>query len=110
VYAALALGGTIDGIAIVGRGTLDEATREHACGPDAVLNRTTRFGLGFQLPHAERPIGPNAGAFGHFGAGGSLGFADPETRLAFGYVTNLMGPRFQNPVTRSLVDAVYACL
>jgi len=44
------------------------------------------------------------------GAGGSLGFCDPEPGLAFGYVMNQMGPRWQNPRTRALVDAVYACL
>jgi CubicO group peptidase (beta-lactamase class C family) len=45
-----------------------------------------------------------------FGAGGSLGFADPGNGIAFGYVMNQMGPRWQNPRTRALVDAVYACL
>jgi CubicO group peptidase (beta-lactamase class C family) len=48
--------------------------------------------------------------FGHFGAGGSLGFADPENGVAFGYVMNQMSPRWQSPRTRALVDAVYACL
>src|SRR5206468_960558 len=47
---------------------------------------------------------------GHFGAGGSLGFCDPEADLAFGYVMNDMGPRWQNPRNRALIDAVYACL
>ena len=46
-----------------------------------------RFGLGFQL---NRPPnhGPNPRAFGHAGYGGSLGFADPEPRLGFGYTPN----------------------
>ncbi|HYR95491.1 MAG TPA: serine hydrolase domain-containing protein [Candidatus Binatus sp.] len=110
VYAALAAGGTLDGIELVGRGTLAEAIREHANGPDAVLGRASRFGLGFQLPQPERPLGPHAGAFGHFGAGGALGFADPEAGVAFGYVMNRMGPRWQNPTNRSLMDAVYSCL
>jgi CubicO group peptidase (beta-lactamase class C family) len=61
-------------------------------------------------PQPERPLGPGQAAFGHFGAGGSLGFCDPGPRLAFGYVMNQMGPRWQNPRTRALVDAVYACL
>ena len=50
---------------------------EHSYGPDRVLERPSRFALGFQLTQPERPLGPNAGAFGHFGAGGSLGFCDP---------------------------------
>ena len=75
-----------------------------------MLHRPSRFGLGFQLTQPERPIGPGQAMFGHFGAGGSLGFADPENGVAFGYVMNQMGPRWQNPRTRALVDAVYACL
>jgi len=110
VYAVLAAGGTLEGIELVGRGTLAEAVVEHANGPDAVLCRASRFGLGFQLPQPERPLGPHRGAFGHFGAGGALGFADPEAGVAFGYVMNKMGPRWQNPTTRNLLDAVYACL
>ena len=79
-------------------------------GQDLVLHRPSRFGLGFQLTQPERPIGPGQATFGHFGAGGSLGFADPENRIAFGYVMNQMGPRWQNPRTRALVDAVYESL
>jgi CubicO group peptidase (beta-lactamase class C family) len=55
-------------------------------------------------------MGPNPGAFGHFGAGGSLGFCDPEAGIAFGYVTGRMGPRWQNPCNRALIDALYASL
>jgi CubicO group peptidase (beta-lactamase class C family) len=83
---------------------------EHAYGQDLVLARPSRFGLGFQLTQPERPIGPGQATFGHFGAGGSLGFCDPGAGLAFGYVMNQMGPRWQNPRTRALIDAVYECL
>lgn len=110
VYTALANGGTIDGISALARDTLARATVEQSCGADLVTERVSRFGLGFQLTQPERPLGPNPGAFGHFGAGGSLGFCDPESGLAFGYVTNDMGPRWQNPRNRSLIDAVYSSL
>ena len=83
---------------------------EQVYGQDLVLGRPSRFGLGFQLTQPERPLGPGNAAFGHFGAGGSLGFCDPDSGVAFGYVMNQMGPRWQNPRTRALVDAVYACL
>lgn len=107
VYAALAKGGAIDGVDIVPSSLLREAVTEQSFGPDRVLERESRFGLGFQLPQAERPLGPNSGAFGHFGAGGSLGFCDPETGVAFAYVTNDMGPRWQNPRNRALLEAIY---
>jgi CubicO group peptidase (beta-lactamase class C family) len=104
VYAAL-----ISRTAIVDPAALTEATAEQVYGQDLVLHRPSRFGLGFQLTQPERPIGPGQATFGHFGAGGSLGFADPGNGIAFGYVMNQMGPRWQNPRTRALVDAVYAC-
>jgi CubicO group peptidase (beta-lactamase class C family) len=110
IYAALAEGGTIDGVHILSRETLRSAVVEHSYGRDNVLERSTRFGLGFQLTHAERLLGPNPRAFGHFGAGGSLGFCDPDTGLAFGYVTNDMGPRWQNPRNQALINAVYASI
>jgi CubicO group peptidase (beta-lactamase class C family) len=90
--------------------TLREAITEHSAGADFVLGRPSRFGLGFQLTQPERPLGPNPGSFGHFGVGGSLGFVDPDAGLAFGYAMNRGGPRWQNPRTRALIDAVYECL
>jgi len=85
-------------------------TTETSVGMDCVLARPSRFGVGFQLTQSERPLGPNTASFGHFGAGGALGFADPDADLAFAYVMNLPGPRWQNPRTRALLDAVYASL
>ena len=53
-------------------------------------------------------IGPRA--FGHVGAGGSLGFADPDLELSFGYAMTKMGPGLLlNPRGQSLVDAACAC-
>jgi CubicO group peptidase (beta-lactamase class C family) len=50
-------------------------------------------------------------AFGHVGAGGSIGFADPECGLSFGYTMNQMGPGLLlNPRGQALVDAAYRCL
>jgi CubicO group peptidase (beta-lactamase class C family) len=103
VYQGL-LGGLIDA------DLLAEAVTEHSAGLDRILERPSRFGLGYQLTQAERPLGPNAGAFGHFGAGGSLGFCDPEAGVAFGYVMNDLGPRWQNPRNKALIEALYGCL
>jgi CubicO group peptidase (beta-lactamase class C family) len=110
LYDALVRGGRIDGYELVGTDALREATTESSCGDDLVLERPSRFGLGFQLPLPDRPIGRSPSGFGHFGAGGSLGFCDPADALAFGYVTGDMGPRWQNPRNRGLTAAVYASL
>jgi CubicO group peptidase (beta-lactamase class C family) len=110
IYAALAGGGQLDGHRVVDSAALAAAAEEQVYGEDLVLRRPSRFGLGFQLTHPERPLGRGPRCFGHFGAGGSVGFCDPDAGLAFGYVTNQMGPRWRNPRNRALMDACYACI
>jgi CubicO group peptidase (beta-lactamase class C family) len=56
-------------------------------------------------------LGPNPDAFGHAGAGGSIGMADPTARVAIGYVMNQMGAGvLLNARGQALIDAVYTCL
>ena len=88
LYAALAGDGRVHGVHILAPDIIRLASTEQVYGDDLVLQRPTRFGLGFQLPQPERRLGPSARAFGHFGAGGSLGFADPDRRVSFGYAMN----------------------
>ncbi len=74
---------------------LAELTREHAVGEDKTLLTRTRFGLGCMLDQPEvanATYGMGPRAFGHPGAGGSIGFADPDRDVAFGFVTNNLGP------------------
>ncbi|MFD3521959.1 serine hydrolase domain-containing protein [Streptomyces sp. NPDC058653] len=86
--------------------TLTLARTEESAGPDRVLVVGTRFGLGFMLHGSGAPLlGP--GSFGHPGRGGSLGFADPESGIAFGYVTNGMRKGVTaDPRAQALVRAV----
>ncbi|MYU23996.1 serine hydrolase domain-containing protein [Streptomyces sp. SID8352] len=108
VYAALI--GEVDGVRLFTPATLAAARAEESTGPDRVLVVPTRFGLGYMLHGAASPLlGP--GSFGHPGRGGSLGFADPESGIAFGYVTN----GFRRSVTadprpQALVGAMRAAL
>ena len=110
LYTALAHGGTISGVEVLPSAVLAEAVREVSHGDDLVLGRISRFAHGFQIPIPERGFGPNAEAFGHYGAGGSVGFCDPIAKVGFGYVMNQMGPRWQNPRNRALIDALYQSL
>ena len=88
---------------------LAEATRPWSEGRDRLLDRDTRFGLGFQLAQPDRPMGPGRRAYGHFGAGGSLGFHDPDNDLVFTYVCNRCeGRRWQTARNRRLLDALTA--
>ncbi len=91
LYDALATGGSLAGRRILTTESIARASTEQAIGPDVVLGAKTRWGLGFALTQPEIPLGPNPRAFGHPGAGGSLGFADPDARVGFGYTMSQMG-------------------
>jgi CubicO group peptidase (beta-lactamase class C family) len=77
----------------LGAGQLDRALVQQTEGPDAVLmGLDIQWGLGFML---NRGIVAAAGlggphSFGHFGMGGSAGWADPDLELGMGYVMNRM--------------------
>ena len=109
LYGAFLRGGP-PGVHWVGDALRSEAMAIQADGDDRVTRRASRFGLGFQLAQPSRPIGASPRAFGHFGYGGSLGFADPDAGLAFGYVMNRPGERWNNPRTERLIEALYRCL
>jgi len=105
--------GLLDG-SLLDSALLAEMTREHSLGDDLTLLTRTRLGLGLML---EQPDMPNATyglgrhAFGHPGAGGSIGFADPERDLAFGFVVNTLGPFvLMDPRAQKLARVVGGCL
>jgi CubicO group peptidase (beta-lactamase class C family) len=116
MYAPLACGGKINGITVVDETALERMGHLESQGMDRILLLPTRFASGFMKSVDNRPddsvlMGPNAAAFGHGGAGGSIGMADPEARVAIGYVMNQLGQGvLLNERGQSLIDAVYACL
>ena len=89
---------------------LAEATSPQSVGYCPILHEEVTFGLGFKPTVPRRPFGPNPRSFGHFGTGGAVGFADPDTGVAFGYVMNHVIPRWQSTRNRALIDAVYQAL
>jgi CubicO group peptidase (beta-lactamase class C family) len=120
LYTPLALGGGAGGVRLVDADTLAEAQAvSSASADDAMLRIGLRFGLGFMKSSDNRKSAPGAtdsiilseSAFGHAGMGGSLGFADPDARLAFGYAMNKQGRGVAlNERGQSLVDATYRSL
>lgn len=114
MYTPLATGGG----ALVDEPTLDRMRCvSTATNCDATLYVATRFALGFMVSMDNRAktepdsviLGEHA--FGHVGAGGSIGFADVEHALGFGYTMNRMGPGvLLNERGQSLVDATYTAL
>jgi CubicO group peptidase (beta-lactamase class C family) len=82
---------------------------EQAAGTDRVLLVPSRFASGFMLPTNESPLGGPT-SFGHPGRGGSLGFADPDSGIAFGYVVSHIRQDMNDTRAATLVNAVRACL
>ena len=102
--------GEVDGVRLLAPETVAAASASQMHGPDRVLRLPTHFGLGFMLPPTLCADLPD-GAFGHPGAGGSLGFADPVHGLAFGYAMNQMQlGLLGDPRAERLVSAAYASL
>ena len=58
---------------------------------DKVIHTDTSYSLGFGKPMPGYVFGSSGKAYGWNGAGGSFGFADPDTGIGFGYVMNKMG-------------------
>ena len=90
--------------------TMEQARTERSAGPDRVLVVGTRFGLGYMLHGAASPL-LSPTSFGHPGRGGALGFADPESGLAFAYVPNAFRKSVTaDPRAQALVRAVGTAL
>jgi CubicO group peptidase (beta-lactamase class C family) len=73
---------------------------------DGALKVEVPFSLGFAKPWPTHPFG-SPGAFGHGGAGGSFGFADPEWEIGYGYVLNGLGTYLVDPRDLALRTAMY---
>ena len=110
-YSAFATGGRelgirADTIALLAapavppvRGFYDECVRSEA-----------QFSLGFMKPSAALPFG-GPHSFGAPGAGGAMGFADPDAAVGYGYVTSQMGATLAgDPRDVALRDALYSVL
>lgn len=86
VYAALAGGGTVDGVQLLSPQTVQAAGRVQTRQWDRVLGLTMRWRLGYH--HAFLRGATSRRGFGHYGYGGSGGWADPDRGLAVAFTTN----------------------
>jgi CubicO group peptidase (beta-lactamase class C family) len=65
--------------------TFEWMAQQQSWGHDRTLDCPNAFGMVFMIPQPRLPFA-GLGAFGHDGAGGALGFADPTTGISFGYI------------------------
>jgi CubicO group peptidase (beta-lactamase class C family) len=110
-YGALARGGELEGVRVLSPAQIARCHTEEANGIDAVMSVPMRFGLGYRLTQPAAKYGPNPHTFGHTGAGGSLGFADPDAKIGFAYTMNQMGTQvLLDARVAALIDALYSSL
>ena len=83
LYAALGNGGELDGVRILPAERVATATRLQTDDVDLAIQQPVRKALGYFQSGAISAMGPRTSAFGHPGAGGAIGFADPEHEFAF---------------------------
>ncbi len=89
MYAAIAEGGTLDGVELLSPGMIPRMSKVQVHTRDRVIPIRMGWRLGYHTAFTSRGALPTA--FGHFGFGGSGAWADPTKRLAVAMVNNRLG-------------------
>lgn len=118
VYAPLSRGGEVAGVRLVAPESLARMRLTRSASDcDLILQLATTFTLGYSKSWGKRALGPGnyvilgEHAFGTPGMGGSIGFADGEAGMSFGYVMNRHGSGVGlNERGQSLIDAAYCAV
>ncbi|MGJ3232777.1 MAG: serine hydrolase domain-containing protein [Oceanicaulis sp.] len=111
LMAPFASGGKLDGEAFVSPEAIREAMQQRVSGEDRVLPFDLAFAAGVMINRGSRAFGPEPVAVGHYGFGGSCGFADPERGLSGAYVMNRqMDVLVGDERAKALIEAAYGCL
>jgi CubicO group peptidase (beta-lactamase class C family) len=93
--------------------TLREGIKPRVSGPDRTMLIDSCFGLGYMRPSMTffTPAAGRESAFGHTGAGGSIGLGDPDADLSVAYLPNLMGDQLSGDLRAyGIVKAAYGSL
>jgi CubicO group peptidase (beta-lactamase class C family) len=89
--------------------TVAAMTQLQVAGHDVVLDKHSRFAIVFQKAGPHLPAGSHQ-AFGHEGAGGAIGFADPWHGVAYGHIPRRMvTPGGADPRGLALARTLRAC-
>ncbi|HEX4086401.1 MAG TPA: serine hydrolase domain-containing protein [Chthoniobacteraceae bacterium] len=118
LYGMLAGGGEDAGRRYLAPGALEAMSHTLTSGFDLVLRMDNAFSAGFLQDPVDAAgkklrasFGPSARAFGQVGAGGSVGFADPDRAIGFAYVMNQMEPGvLPNAKSLLLIQRMYEAL
>lgn len=114
IYAALAEGGTIDGVRLLSPEALARATvTQWSDMEEGLLLRPLAMALGFMTnpPDGKKLFGSAEDAFGHLGSGGARALAIPSQRLAVCFVSNYQSEHRSIGVrTEAIVEAATTCI
>ncbi len=106
-YLPFANDGTHDGRRYLKAETLAPLHRRQSWSDrDLVLQKPVGWSHGF-LKEERHLFCPHPESFGHAGIGGTLGWADPVDRIAFGYSLNRSDWRIRSPRAIALCRALY---
>ena len=113
IYGALGAGGAWGGHRLLSAEGIRRASTALTSGTDVILQVPMRRSLGFMMPVPGSGDARGENSFGHAGMGGSIGFADPDAGIGFGYAMNQMWASTldgDDPRSARLARAVYASL
>ena len=109
-YCAVVLG-DMDGVHLMKKATLETMITEQHNIKERYLGRHYHQGSGVVLSSKPNAwMGPNARAFGHQGAGGAIGFGDPDAKLGFSYAMNKPHADVTVPTRARVIEEIYAAL
>lgn len=111
ILSVISLGGTVDGVRLLGPDTIDLIFQEQANGVDLVLGVPLRWGIGYGLPQPETvPSIPDDGRICFWGGwGGSMIIMHPDRGLTISYMMNKMsdGTIISSDVADTYITAIY---
>ncbi len=110
VHSAMACGGEVDGVRLLGLDTLEAALVPQIEGTDMVMGAPLTFGMGYGLPSEMLPL-PNPRTLFWGGWGGSLAVIDLDARMSVAYVMNRMATDLMgDPRGTGIATAAYLSL
>jgi len=109
--AAVSHGGSLRGVDLLSRKTIDRIFDVQAAGRDLVLGIGVTFGVGYGLNSPRNPLSPNTRVCYWGGWGGSLVVNDVDAGFTMAYVMNRMGEgTVGDDRAHTLLRAIYASL
>jgi CubicO group peptidase (beta-lactamase class C family) len=111
LFGALACGGAIDNVRVMNGSAIARMTTEQHHLKEVLVGRHYHQASGVILNSPPWSYsGPNPRAYGHQGAGGAHGFADPDAKIGWSYAMNKFHIDGGGPLRKRLIDATYASL